>query len=70
MIPVTAILLFTTDSYMKQIAFILFFSYKSGDFFADPSHTVSRITEPLQTQCNYNVKAISQALVTELHVLM
>lgn len=70
MIPVTAILLFTTDSYVKQIALILFSSYKSGDIFADPSHTVTTISESCCRQCNSNVKAISSALFAKQHVLV
>lgn len=36
MIPAVAISLFAADSYVKQTAFILFFSYKSGRFLQIP----------------------------------
>lgn len=42
MIPATAILLFTADSYVKQTAFILFFSYKSGKFLQNPHIELAR----------------------------
>lgn len=42
MIPVTAILLFTADSYVKQTALILFFSYNSGKFLQIPHIQLAR----------------------------